>query len=273
MINPGFQSIMMASRNDKIFTLGYQSGFVILVTDLEFNLIESFDLDQSFDNVYDMKVLDDEEIVICGTLNWKWKMIQTSSIGENDWEMDYVINGYNVGYPYGIQILPNGFLLVGSMAKSDPTGWCAMSLKISKYGEPIWYKQIGDVDINNGADAITDDRLIITGRKSCENSFQDIFITELDTMDVSVLTSIDEYRNVENHKVFPNPFCDRISLTNKNGYNYSIITMSGRIVKSGVLADDQIDLAKLANGIYILKLDDLNGNMGMKRIVKNCHVP
>ncbi|WP_396146280.1 T9SS type A sorting domain-containing protein, partial [Flavobacterium sp.] len=73
---------------------------------------------------------------------------------------------------------------------------------------------------------------------------------------------------VDDIKIYPNPTTDFIDIeTNLNVKEISLYTISGQLILSS--NQKRVLTSNLPKGIYLLKLEDENGNIATKRIVKN----
>lgn len=60
-------------------------------------------------------------------------------------------------------------------------------------------------------------------------------------------------------KLFPNPTTQNISISGLNkAQNYVIYTVTGRLIREGLVFKDTIDVSQLSNGIYFLQLETGN---------------
>ncbi|QAA80715.1 T9SS type A sorting domain-containing protein [Aequorivita sp. H23M31] len=93
---------------------------------------------------------------------------------------------------------------------------------------------------------------------------QTIYITE-----GSTTVGIEE--NVVNNLIlYPNPTEGILTLSNANNFTnprYSIFDMQGRLIIGSALNQNQIDVSQLANGTYLLKINDLNSTK-IQRFIK-----
>ncbi|HEC43980.1 MAG TPA: T9SS type A sorting domain-containing protein [Bacteroides sp.] len=69
-------------------------------------------------------------------------------------------------------------------------------------------------------------------------------------------TSIDQYSDIPNTTIYPNPTTGvvTLNLNDPHQYRYQIIDPLGRSIESGVLHDSQIDLSGHPDGIYVITL-------------------
>lgn len=71
-------------------------------------------------------------------------------------------------------------------------------------------------------------------------------------------SSVDD-QEVSKVKVYPNPFENKIHVISENyDFEYSIFTLDGKLVRSGVMFDSTLYVDELQTGMYFLKLKTLN---------------
>ncbi len=75
---------------------------------------------------------------------------------------------------------------------------------------------------------------------------------------------------LSNLKVYPNPFSSHITITNAEKVNRVVITnLIGQIVKDVTLnGTETISTSKLANGIYLVTFEGINGERAVRKMVK-----
>lgn len=85
----------------------------------------------------------------------------------------------------------------------------------------------------------------------------------------SSFLSIDEF-DFDGFKIFPNPVNNQITIVQKNSsvMNISIINASGKVVKEAFVADGNIDISNLKNGIYTVRVITRVG-IAHKNIIKH----
>jgi hypothetical protein len=68
--------------------------------------------------------------------------------------------------------------------------------------------------------------------------------------------------------IFPNPVKDILNITKvKDGAKYKIYDSAGRVVKSGVILANKINMNSLISGVYIIDVDN-NGETAQKKFIK-----
>jgi hypothetical protein len=117
---------------------------------------------------------------------------------------------------------------------------------------------------------------IYTGLISSENYFR-LKQVDLDgKFSYSKIKSVRPAKQVNsvesNVIIYPNPVRDVLNITNIESSNYTakIVDMSGRVIKSFVMRNgqNQIDVASLKSGIYLISMNDMNGKVNSAKMVK-----
>lgn len=85
-----------------------------------------------------------------------------------------------------------------------------------------------------------------------------------------ILLSIEKTESKESISVYPNPTQSSIAVRNIEGAStYKIITISGRIVKQGIISEStEISLRELSKGIYFIEFENEN-RVIVRKIIKN----
>jgi hypothetical protein len=79
--------------------------------------------------------------------------------------------------------------------------------------------------------------------------------------------SLKDYATLD-FSVYPNPSSDNISIQSKTEIsNVQLFNSLGQNVLE-VKGKSNIDISKLSAGIYFLKVQDAEGNLGLKRVIK-----
>ncbi len=77
--------------------------------------------------------------------------------------------------------------------------------------------------------------------------------------------------NIAGHEVeiYPNPVTEYLTVSSTlSELNYTLIARDGSVVKQNVLKNGQIDMSGLSSGVYLLRIQDINNNGGVIRVVK-----
>ena len=84
--------------------------------------------------------------------------------------------------------------------------------------------------------------------------------------------AVNGFETFSNFEIYPNPVSSilNISLSNFDSENvkYQVIDLSGRIIKTSALENNQIDVSSLSAGIYLLKLENINFAVTKRFVVK-----
>lgn len=94
-----------------------------------------------------------------------------------------------------------------------------------------------------------------------ENSLYitDFFASSLFKVDLANLSVSDfNTKNKKEIKIYPNPVKDKLYIENAPSKNYKIFDMAGRLIKSGVLEKNHIQLNSLPEGNYIIKSGEIS---------------
>ncbi|MGB1041336.1 MAG: T9SS type A sorting domain-containing protein, partial [Flavobacteriales bacterium] len=85
------------------------------------------------------------------------------------------------------------------------------------------------------------------------------------------LLGMGDNRGVE-FDLYPNPSSDYviISINSPLTYDYSVINVDGKLIKNGKITKQKnIDVSNLSNGVYIIRVNDENGNKQFRRFIVN----
>ncbi|GAL81087.1 fucolectin-related protein [Algibacter lectus] len=111
--------------------------------------------------------------------------------------------------------------------------------------------QIVRIDLDNGTNALT--------------------LAEVEVYASEITLSTTTIDNVE-VKIYPNPVSEKlmISAPNTSFKNYTLYTVNGQIVLTNEIntKDVEVNVSTLSKGLYLLKLDGLNGSK-MLKVVKD----
>lgn len=87
-----------------------------------------------------------------------------------------------------------------------------------------------------------------------------LFKVDLGTLSVSDPSS----RNKKGINIYPNPVKDKLYIQNAPSKNYRIFDMAGRLIKSGTLENNSIEVSHLSEGNYTIKTGE-----NSKKFIKN----
>ena len=102
------------------------------------------------------------------------------------------------------------------------------------------------------------------------DSFDNVAADQILTVFEGQPLSVEEQQNDVSLSVFPNPATDLLQIASRTALTnatYSVITIDGKQVMSGTLNNNQLNVASLNVGTYILKLN-ANGITSNKRFIK-----
>lgn len=69
--------------------------------------------------------------------------------------------------------------------------------------------------------------------------------------------------------VFPNPVAHTLSFdSDRTGESYEIISLEGKVISGGKVEGTRLDVNSLANGVYILRVEDIKGEQKFAKLVK-----
>ncbi|MDD7887513.1 T9SS type A sorting domain-containing protein [Flavivirga sp. 57AJ16] len=93
------------------------------------------------------------------------------------------------------------------------------------------------------------------------------FVVDADACAAILSVTSNHFPNLH---VFPNPFNMELNIHTLNQVNYKLFNLSGQMVYSGKvdMANHEIDLSNLTNGIYHLQFKDEEGHMLVKKLIK-----
>lgn len=82
--------------------------------------------------------------------------------------------------------------------------------------------------------------------------------------------SINDF-NSSNFIIYPNPIFNKINFSNQLfNTNYQIFTISGKIIKKGIIENKEIDLSEIKRGVYFIKILDKDfKTLKIRKLVKN----
>ena len=151
--------------------------------------------------------------------------------------------------------------------------------KFNNSGTPIWARGVSNLDANNdiSIDCKTENDLIIGGSFDTSSiqfgtttltkssSSRDFFVARL----YAAPLNTSDFQK-EELVLYPNPVKNILHVSNlKSTYNYNLYNLLGRRVQIGTLnqADEQINVASLTSGFYILELTDKFGQSFQRKIM------
>lgn len=149
-------------------------------------------------------------------------------------------------------------------SKSDSNGnmLCTPLIAPSIYCQP---ETVGNFDITNLISAFP---IIISDSMININPVTNVFADSLNCIS-STGIAVNENKKIE---VYPTVFSKEINvlLNEKTEFNYSVVSINGKILSSGILNSDvnKLNLSKLSKGLYFIKINSKDNNLCFK-IIKN----
>ncbi len=186
-------------------------------------------------------------------------------IAIRDFDQDYYFVGETRSY---------GYLLDG---KSDMfTG--KMNVSLEHFATNI-YGEAGD-DIGQAMDKTRDLGVVfLADTKFFSTGGNNIMVVKLnrfwtypvmfDEINLNDITNtLPEYHEIDVDGIYPNPFSSEIHLPLIPESSFTIHSLEGKLLHTGVLDQPVINLSELSNGMYILTLYTPKGNY-QQRLIKN----
>jgi hypothetical protein len=240
----------------------------------------AFDVQQTSDNGYIVAgSTESNDFQVSGNHGYEdaW-IVKLSGTGELQWQKTF--GGTDDDRPYCIRQISDGnYIFAGQTWSADGDitlnqGWTdGWIVKISDSGSLLWQKTIGSYGIDTIQDIKpTDDgRYIVAGYA---NSFDgdvagnhgsyDAWVVKLDS---EMATATFDNRQL---KVFPNPVQSILQLQAPNGVSMDAITiidMEGKTVLEQSSTSNQVNVAKLASGTYIVQINS-EGKIYKEKFIK-----
>lgn len=100
---------------------------------------------------------------------------------------------------------------------------------------------------------------------STENFLNEPALPDTNFVEQSVSAS-----EIENAKqvLFPNPTTGSIQVVNGQAISrYYVVDLTGKTVQSGILNNNQIDMSSLTSGVYLVQLQQQNGNQITQKVI------
>jgi len=131
------------------------------------------------------------------------------------------------------------------------------------------------VSFNVPADAIigtmTRMRVVLKDSASTETPCASFTYGEVEDYGVIITADLatNEANSTKPLQVYPNPATDIINISNVAAKsNYSIHSVSGQLVGSGIVNDGKVQISKLIKGVYIITVES-NGTKSQTKFIKN----
>ena len=224
--------------------------------------------DVSFRNILSIYPLPGGGFLLAGQEgdDLQWKMVKIDETGNSLWERSYSFPNYSWGYPKDIEAYDDGFLIVGSLAKIEPYGFCPVMMKITDDGSPKWLKEVSECNTNNAVEAFAIhpdfDQIHIAGKKYCpaNSTNLDVFV-DLTNTNPTILLSNEEDAVEEQLLLFPNPAGSQVNIvlpadSPMTPWQLSLYDTSGKMTMEcdGTTPSFRLDSSIIPPGLYFLRI-------------------
>ncbi|HNR21097.1 MAG TPA: T9SS type A sorting domain-containing protein [Bacteroidia bacterium] len=205
-------------------------------------------------------------------------VIKTNSVGDTLWTRTF---GQPTRYSWGediIQTSDGGYAITGLIKTASPNGGFDFYLvRLDAFGILQWEREIKVEPTNTSFTSSVgrsilqtlDGGFAIAGRWFSAISYELLFIKT----DSSGTVGIDEMKNPESFKVFPNPFNESTTILLKEigaNYNLNLYNSQGKIVftSSNISSGEyQINRNNLPSGLYLIQLATNKGLMVTQKVI------
>lgn len=226
-------------------------------------------LNVSFRNLYSFYPVPDGGFLIGGQgEGFKWKVAKVDGQGATQWERIYEFPNYSWGYPRDIEAYEDGFLIVGSLARINPYGFCPIMVKVGADGSPQWLKLVSNCDTNNALDAFAIhpeyNLIYVAGRKYCAPGSINLD-AYVDITDDSPTVILSDRETVEAaaFELFPNPAKGKAHVilpegSSPDSWQLSLFTAAGQLALRRQESGSRftLDTGALPPGLYLLRVTD-----------------
>lgn len=241
----------------------------ILHFDENLQFLGSSMLNVSFRNLYSFYAVPGGGFLIGGQgEELKWKVVKVDGQGATQWERTYQFPNYSWGYPRDIGAYEDGFLLVGSLARINPYGFCPIMVKIGADGSPQWLKLVSNCDTNNALDAFAIhpeyNLIYVAGRKYCAPGSinLDAYVDIADASPTIILSGKETVGEAV-FELFPNPAKDEAHVIlpgelPAGPWQLHLYNTAGQLALRRQEAGNRLtfDTGALPPGLYLLRVTD-----------------
>lgn len=109
-------------------------------------------------------------------------------------------------------------------------------------------------DFNNNQDglglAITNWPLGVAGQWNDISTANQLYFV----IEYPITTELNEETSQSNIELYPNPVKDEVRISKPSFYNYVITDLQGKAIQSGAVSNQQISVAALVKGVYLIQL-------------------
>ena len=187
-----------------------------------------------------------------------WSATSGSNYGSH---IDVVAPGnYMYGLSYNSNTNYNSYWGGTSQATPLVSGICSLMLSLNPNLTVDEIKAIlrntAEDEVGDAQDSAGWDQYYGAGRVNAFNALQQVLST--DDYDLSRLT------------IYPNPVIDNLLISTSTGTikNYSITTINGQLIKTGLVKNNTINCAALSQGMYFVKLITNSGATEVIKFIK-----
>jgi len=133
-----------------------------------------------------------------------------------------------------------------------------MSIAVDGYGNIIGGGYFGGSLLNNHP----------AGPLNNTGGDSDFFIAQYGTGNCSETASSEDFNKIKLN-IHPNPTSGLVNISYKHELStYKVYDLQGKVLQSGRLKQQQINLSQLQAGLYLLSLTDINGQQSYVKVVK-----
>ena len=190
----------------------------------------------------------------------------------------------NVASPFEIEVVDNQLYIterfVGRVVKFDMNNTSAANVVVAQGlsypsgltsdGKQLFIAEAGASKISKislsvanptVSDAVTSNLLSYPSGLLMHNNIMyitDFFASSIFKVDLASL-SVSEFNRVNQKevKIYPNPAIEKLNVYNSPSKEYKIYDMTGRVINSGTLERNSINVSELSSGNYILKTGEI----------------
>ncbi len=245
----------------------YFNSVVVAGTDYGFGGVRGYNYGTDKENMWMFKTSSDLSI----TYDLNYSTSAPEEDGVNDVEInplngDMYYIGYTTSFGYQLDGLHDIFL-----GKMTSTGTFVTSKNYGEKGNDIG--RAVDQCRDYGAVFLADSKYFASGGSNIliiKLSYLWSYPGQIIHMEWDDITNGIEEDNKEQSEllVYPNPFTNTLNINlEENSLPYSIISLEGQILQTGIYENKQIDMSELNSGIYIIQIETENG-IYQQKIIK-----
>ena len=211
--------------------------------------------------------------------NISFAAISGSNGGFGDLNNDGFIDAFNSGFIRYNSGNDNHWITINTVgdpsnvngigARIEVTTAAGTQIRDVRNGEGFRFLSTLNTHVGVG-DATNIDNITVRWPSGIVDSFDDVAVDQVITIYEGLPLSVDEQTNEVNLTVYPNPATEILQLdyrTPLNDAQYSIYNLNGALIDSGTVVNKQINVAALASGAYIVKIE-VDGSSLNKQFLK-----